>query len=348
MPSLRDLIYYVRDDRRGYLWIFLLACIAATVFFFARPRQVKVVTVVRDGKEGDYRSAGGGSYYAVKAREVHLRTFDPNTADSTLLLDLGLQPWQVRAIYRYRAAGGVYSRPEDFARLYGLSVKKYRELRPYIIIGEDYRPASEVYGNNSRDKHHTNGRAVGSTGGMDEHSTNGRAVGSTSGGARVSEPSGERQNAALSATGKGALAMPPGNGYPQKLRAGQTISVNSSDTMELRRVPGIGPYFARRIVRYRDQLGGFVSKEQLLEISDFPESALPYLVVSPTDGIKKLNVNKATNEQLRRHPYISYYMARCICDYRRMRGNIRDLNDLRLLPGFSPEVIAKLRGYVEY
>lgn len=341
MPSLRDLIYYVRDDRRGYLWIFLLACIAATVFFFARPQKVKVVTVVQDAKEsscrsaGDddaCRSAGDGSYYAVKERDVHLRMFDPNTADSTLLLALGLQPWQVRAIYKYRAAGGVYSHPEDFARLYGLSVKKYRELRPYIIIGEDYRPASEVYGNNGKDK----------------RSTSGRTGGSTRGGARVTEPSDERPYAAQSATHQGAQPVHADNAYPQKLRVGQTIAVNSSDTMELRRVPGIGPYFARRIVRYRDQLGGFVSRDQLLEISDFPESALPYLALSPSDGIKKLNVNKATNEQLRRHPYINYYMARCICDYRRMRGNIRDLNDLRLLPGFSPEVMEKLRPYVEY
>lgn len=72
--------------------------------------------------------------------------FDPNTADSTQLLRLGLQPWQVRNIYRYRAKGGVYRKKEDFARLYGLTVKDYRRLEPYIRISEDYLPASTLVG----------------------------------------------------------------------------------------------------------------------------------------------------------------------------------------------------------
>ena len=70
--------------------------------------------------------------------------FDPNTADSTTLLRLGLQPWQVANIYRYRSHGGIYRRPEDFARLYGLTQKQYRELEPYIRISADYRPAVEL------------------------------------------------------------------------------------------------------------------------------------------------------------------------------------------------------------
>ncbi len=61
--------------------------------------------------------------------------FDPNTADSTQLLQLGLRPWQVRNIYKYRARGGVYQCKEDFAYVYGLTVKDYRRLEPYIRIG---------------------------------------------------------------------------------------------------------------------------------------------------------------------------------------------------------------------
>lgn len=331
--TLHDLIYHVRDDRKGYLWIFIIACIAAAVFFFSRPQKVKVVNVVKEDRRHrmhDYttgeRADDGGRYYAVKERKVHLQRFDPNTADSTVLLALGLQTWQVRAIYRYRAAGGVYSRPEDFARLYGLSVKKFRELLPYITIADDYRPASDFYGRTT----HTSNHGIQNT--NKDYSNHTATASGTSGEGNVQD---NRQPTATI-------------GYLQKLSAGQTIDINTADTMNLRRVPGIGAYFARKIARYRDQLGGFINREQLLEIQDFPESALPYLTMGGGDGIKKLNVNKATNEQLRRHPYITFYMARCICDYRRMRGNIRDINDLRLLPGFTPEIIAKLRPYVEY
>ena len=79
--------------------------------------------------------------------------FDPNTADSSQLLRLGLQPWQVRNILKYRAKGGVYREPTDFARVYGLTVKQYRELEPYIRISPDYRPASEVYGRGGHSYH---------------------------------------------------------------------------------------------------------------------------------------------------------------------------------------------------
>ena len=75
--------------------------------------------------------------------------FDPNTADSSQLLRLGLQPWQVRNIYRYRAKGGIYRKKEDFARLYGLTVKDYRRLEPYIRISSDYLPAATLFGKES-------------------------------------------------------------------------------------------------------------------------------------------------------------------------------------------------------
>ena len=56
-------------------------------------------------------------------RHVETFPFDPNTADSSQLIRLGLQSWQVRNIYKYRARGGVYRKKEVFARLYGLTVK---------------------------------------------------------------------------------------------------------------------------------------------------------------------------------------------------------------------------------
>jgi DNA uptake protein ComE-like DNA-binding protein len=64
--------------------------------------------------------------------------------------------------------------------------------------------------------------------------------------------------------------------YPVKLSPGQTLSLNDADTTALRQVPGIGPVYARRIVSYRQRLGGFYRVEQLREIKDFPPSALPY------------------------------------------------------------------------
>ena len=80
----------------------------------------------------------------VTAEGNHLFTFDPNTATAEQLQQLGLAPYQVRNIMKYRTKGGVYRSPMDFARVYGLTRKQYRTLEPYITIGDDYQPASTL------------------------------------------------------------------------------------------------------------------------------------------------------------------------------------------------------------
>lgn len=232
--------------------------------------------------------------------------FDPNTADSTELLRLGLQPWQVRNIYRYRAKGGVYRKKEDFARLYGLTVKDYRRLEPYIRISEDYLPASTL---------------VGGKGDINDRNY--------------------RDYSNYSTYKKDSLR------YPVKIRKGEHVVLNIADTAMLRQVPGIGAYYAKEIVRYGKWLGGYVSVDQLDEIDNFPEEAKKYFVIEKSDP-QKLNVNKLTLQQLRRHPYINFYQAKAITDYRRLHGDIKSLRDLRFSSDFTDEDIRRLEPYIAY
>ena len=126
------------------------------------------------------------------------------------------------------------------------------------------------------------------------------------------------------------------------------MNLNLADTNMLKRVPGIGSYWARRNISYRDRLGGFVSQSQLKEIDDeFPQAAIPYLKIALGD-VHKLNVNTLTLGELKRHPYINYYQAKAIVDYRRLRGPIHSLNDLRLSKDFPPEEIKRLEPYVTF
>jgi DNA uptake protein ComE-like DNA-binding protein len=113
-------------------------------------------------------------------------------------------------------------------------------------------------------------------------------------------------------------------------------------------VPGIGPYYARRIVSYRQRLGGYYRMEQLLEIEGFPESALSYFSIADDAVVRKLNVNRLSLNELRQHPYVGYYRAKQIVDFRRTHGRISSLNELSLSKDFTPEVIERLEHYVEY
>lgn len=250
--------------------------------------------------------------------------FDPNTADSSQLLRLGLQPWQVRNIYRYRAKGGIYRKKEDFARLYGLTVKDYRRLEPYIRISPDYLPAATLFGRESGANN------------KERLSHNKAGLFSNKGGLSNKNDRSTDENTLLSK-----------KNYPIKIKEGEHVVLNTADTAMLRRVPGIGIYFAKEIARYGRRLGGYVNVDQLDEIDQFPQHAKKYFVIEHA-APRKLNVNKLTLEQLRRHPYINYYQAKAITDYRRLYGPIKSLKDLRLSTDFTDADIRRLEPYVEY
>ena len=104
--------------------------------------------------------------------------------------------------------------------------------------------------------------------------------------------------------------------YQVKIKAGEHVVLNTADTTVLKTVPGIGPYYARKVVEYGQRLGGYVSVDQLDEIEGFPLDAKDYLTIDGASP-RKLNVNTLTLNELRKHPYLSFYQATAITDFRR-------------------------------
>ena len=135
--------------------------------------------------------------------------------------------------------------------------------------------------------------------------------------------------------------------YQVKIKAGEHVVLNTADTTALKMVPGIGPYFARKVMEYGQRLGGYVSVDQLDEIEGFPLDAKDYLVIEHATP-RRLNVNTLSLNELRRHPYLNFYQAKAITDYRRLHGPLRSLSDLRLSKDFPPEAIKRLEPYVEF
>ena len=135
--------------------------------------------------------------------------------------------------------------------------------------------------------------------------------------------------------------------YQEKIKPGEHVVLNTADTTALKTVPGIGPYYARKIIEYGQRLGGYVSVDQLDEIEGFPLEAKDYLT---TEGAthRKLNVNTLSLNELRKHPYLNFYQAKAITDYRRLHGPLHSLSDLRLSKDFPPEAIKRLEPYVDF
>ena len=158
---------------------------------------------------------------------------------------------------------------------------------------------------------------------------------------------GNRDNRPAEADTGGRNSVPTGYQPRHKISEGEHVVLNTADTTTLMTVPGIGVYYAKRIVQYGQRLGGYVSVEQLDEIDDLPEEVKRYFVVEQPNP-RKLNVNQLSLNELRRHPYINFYQAKAITDYRRLHGPIKSLQDLSLSKDFPQEVIDRLAPYVDY
>ena len=124
----------------------------------------------------------------------------------------------------------------------------------------------------------------------------------------------------------------PVDSLEMKYAEGTVIELNHADTVQLKRIPGIGRGLARMIVAYRQRLGGFVSVDQLQEI--------PHLEAS---------VNKWFRlDRLRSHPYMDFYKAKAILEYRRKYGKIKGLSQLSLWKEFSEKDLKRLAPYLSF
>ena len=220
--------------------------------------------------------------------------FDPNHTDSATLCRLGLEPWQVSNMLKYRRKGGRWRSAEDLQRLYGLSKSQFEQLRPYIRIAEaDKRKEYERAEWQSNYEHEPRPKT-------------------------------------------------------EKFAEGVTLPANTADTTALKHIPGIGSYYAHKIVDYRERLGGFVSTSQIDEIEDLPAGITRWFVLDKADKPKQLRINHSTFKQLVRHPYLSYEQTKIIVTHIRQYGAIRSWRDLQLYKEFTQNDFKRLAPYISF
>lgn len=127
------------------------------------------------------------------------------------------------------------------------------------------------------------------------------------------------------------------------------IDLNDSDTLELVKLYGIGPSFSRRIVKYRLALGGFHSKEQLLDVWGMDSTRYAGIeseVFVESPSLQTININVASYEELKHHPYIKYNVAKAIVNYRKQHGDFNSISDLSKIHLINEELLQKLSPYL--
>lgn len=267
-----------------------------------QPEREEAFTHYLDSlREAEYaaRRAQYASRYQKPA--IHLQPFDPNTADSTLLVTVGLKPYMAKNLIRYRAAGKVFRRRDDLRQLYGMNDSLYATLAPYIQIDTT----------------------------------------------RADSLSRVRRGVYEATTKDDTL-------FARAVKRDTILELNTADTAELQLLRGVGRYTAIQIVRYRRDLGGYHSPQQLYEIADyyhladrFPaeriDSLLPHLYADTT-LITPIAVNSTSVRMLSRHPYISYPQAEQLYDLRRRKLRLHALEELSTI--FTPDELQRLAPYL--
>ncbi len=150
------------------------------------------------------------------------------------------------------------------------------------------------------------------------------------------------------------------NNYPQQAYEPKTydkpkytpsvIDINTTDTSALIGLPGIGSKLAQRILSFRDKLGGFYKTEQIGETYGLPDSTFQKIKVRITisnAGIKQFNINTASVDELKAHPYIKYNLANAIVQYRTQHGNFASVTDIKQIMMVTDEMYSKAAPYLK-
>ncbi len=125
------------------------------------------------------------------------------------------------------------------------------------------------------------------------------------------------------------------------------IDINTADSTDLVAVKGIGPYYAKKILRFREALGGFENLDQLKDTYGLPDSVssmlIPHLAIQTSH--QRIDVNVAELEDLASHPYINWREAKLITEFLKRRSTIQSLDELDGMYGLDHSRLSKMKAY---
>ncbi|MCF8379042.1 MAG: helix-hairpin-helix domain-containing protein [Bacteroidales bacterium] len=282
--------------------------------------------------------------------------FDPNNLPVEIWVKMGLSESQIKVIKNYEAKGGHFKKPEDLEKIYSISAEEYKILKPFIQITETpvENEKQEIELNLfafdpnkiSREEFESLGLEPGLIDIILNYRNKGGLFKGKSDFAKIYGLS-EELYIKLEPYISIASDTLPNIDLTAKIPS-LLININTADTLDLQQLPGIGPSFAQKIVKYRELLGGYYSSDQLLEV--YGMDSLRFTKLSKnifcTGEIRQININTATIKEMIKHPYIEYYLAKSIITHRQTSGKYVNLHSLLDNNLVYPELFQKISPYL--
>lgn len=302
---------------------------------------------------------------------VKLDNFNPNKLTIEQSRSLGLSKKVAKTIQNYLSKGGKFYKKEDFKKIYGIREKDYELLSPYIDIPKTAEKNRKVKDNKAivpqlnttpitLSEFDPNKLTVDKALklGLSKKVANTLQNYLKKGGKFYKKEDfkkvyGLTQNDYERLAPFITIEEQPKEREPSK-KTKETdiqIDINTATIEDWQKLRGIGPTYAKRIVKYRDLLGGFSEKKQLQEVYGFKLETYEYiksnLVNTATNKLQKINVNQATIEQLAKHPYISEKVAKGIVQTRKKNGGFKQLAAIKNVKKMDVPTFQKISPYLK-
>lgn len=273
----------------------------------------------------------------------HLFRFNPNTISEEELDSLALPGFVKRNIISYRAAGGAFNTVDDVRKIYGMNDSIFAEIENYIDIPlkvksgpppekvREIKPELKPFDPNTASENELlkNGFNSFQASNLVKYRENG---GNFSRSQDLLKIYGIDSAFFKSIEDFVTIVEEPGFLPSETDKVLPVIiELNSTDSIELQKLNGIGPAYARRILSYRELLGGFYNVNQLLEVYGFPEEtfyAVKENIIADSMKIKKIRINFAGYAELLRHPYFKKEQVESILNYRQKKGPFSSVEQL--------------------
>lgn len=354
---IQDYFTFSRNERKGItillVLIFLLAVANKVIFYFETP--AKIDTTLLDNSRSDLNLFSDSVNHF--APENKLFRFNPNTISQNALDSLALPEGVKRNMLKFREKGGKFYSESDFRKIYGVTDEIYNQIAPFLIFeNETSQPISrEIHSELFPfDPNKTTDIDFSRLGLSKKQIQTIRNYQSKGGNFRSKDDFlkiygiSDFQKKALA--GYIEIEELENVKYKNKAEVDKIqIEINTADSIELMKLPGIGDKLSKRIVKYRDLLGGFYSLAQLKEVYGLSEQVIQQIEgmvkVDPA-RIRKVDLNFADWNELAKHPYIQKNIARQILKFRTKYGSINESIVLRDSMILSKDEYARLKPYL--
>ena len=290
--------------------------------------------------------------------------FNPNEIDDSNWLKLGFAAWQVKTINNYKAKGGEFRIKSDVSRIFGITDTLYQLLSPYILLPDE----KENKFNDSAKKNiskityfnfdpNTISKEQWGNLGFKDWQIKTIFNYKEKGGSWKTKAD-VKKIYGLAEVDYNKLEpyilLPNEISKPEtsvtKKDYTKKVNINTANAKELTNLKGINSEkYAEIIIKYRSELGGFVKKEQLKEVWNLKIETYNEFVNQIELGNtfpQQLNINKATVEELKIHPYIGWNIAKSIIAYRKSHGIYKDVSDIKQIHLITDEIYSKIVPYL--